>query len=176
VTPEQKAELDKQHAEMKAKADGGTTQMTAVIATGPGADNVSMTACLAHPTHQLTDQVLSSLRSVRTRSRSVLRGVVTGHYRMVGGLPPGLPRPVQGTIWAYAGRLTFADLKTAKPTAHVNTDIAGRYKLSLEPGEYTLFGALGISRSAQRRGCGVPTTIKVSPSSDTRSAIWCSVP
>jgi hypothetical protein len=25
VTPEQKAELDKQHAEMKAKAEGGTT-------------------------------------------------------------------------------------------------------------------------------------------------------
>ncbi len=25
VTPEQKAELDKQHAEMKAKTDGGTT-------------------------------------------------------------------------------------------------------------------------------------------------------
>jgi hypothetical protein len=158
------------------EADGGTTQMTAVIVTGPGADNVAMTACLAHPTQQLTDQVRTSLRSVRARNGAVARGVVTGQYRIVGGPAPGLPRPVQGTIWAYPGRLTIAELKTAKPIAQINTDAAGRYQIALAPGEYTLFAALGVSRSVQRRGCGTPTTITVHPSGNTRSAMVCSVP
>lgn len=48
------------------KTDGGTVSITATIATGPAADSISMSACLARPSHALRSQVIRSLRSVRT--------------------------------------------------------------------------------------------------------------
>lgn len=46
------------------RTDGGTLLMTATIATGPAADNISMSACLARPSSALRKNVLRSLRSV----------------------------------------------------------------------------------------------------------------
>ena len=157
-------------------ADGGTNLITATVATGPGADNLAMRACLAHPSRQLVDRVLASLRSLRVRSGASAPGIVVGQYRMSGGPAPGLNRPVPGTIWAYPGRLTLADIKTATASIHVNTDAVGRFRLSLSPGEYTILGALGLSRSVQRRGCGAPTSVDVRAAIVHRLTLWCSVP
>lgn len=103
-------------------------------------------------------------------------GVVAGRYQLVGGPAPGLARPQQGTIWAFAGKLNLSKLEHTTAVVHVRTDRSGNFKLSLTPGEYTLIGALGLSGSVHSRGCGVPTFVHVKASVHTAADLVCSVP
>jgi hypothetical protein len=48
------------------QADGGTVAIHATIATGPGANNLQMSACLSHPSAEQRQQVMRSLRSLRS--------------------------------------------------------------------------------------------------------------
>lgn len=105
------------------------------------------------------------------------RGTVEGQYRLAGGPAPGLPRPQLGTIWAYAGKVSLADMRHAKPTRSTQTDRQGHYNLRLKPGEYTLLGALGVvGVSFEKNSCGLPVVIHVRPSQNSKVDLLCSVP
>jgi hypothetical protein len=60
-----RAKIDTAPAHGVCKQDGGTLAITATIAQGSGAANMSMSACLSHPSAALRNQLLRSLRSVR---------------------------------------------------------------------------------------------------------------
>jgi hypothetical protein len=57
-------------------------------------------------------------------------GTLTGHLRMVGGPPPGIDRPVPGTV-------TISDGSTTRQQP-VSDD--GAYAVDLPPGNYTVVG------------------------------------
>lgn len=102
-------------------------------------------------------------------------GLVVGQYSIVGGPAPGLERPLPGTVWAYAGRFSWPDVVKANPAAHVNTDEAGRFQLSLPPGKYTIV-ATGVSNSPKHRGCTEPVTVEVRASTRRQIKLVCDVP
>ncbi len=101
-------------------------------------------------------------------------GTVVGEYRLVGGPAPGVNEPYPGTIWAYTGSIGWARAKDARAFAHVSTDAAGRFSMSLPPGRYTLLGAGGGSLDSS--GCGSPTVVDVLASARVVAHLWCSVP
>ena len=74
-------------------------------------------------------------------SHPTTEGTLDGDYRIVGGPAPGINKPYQGTVWAFAGNLDWAHVREARPIARVSTDTAGRFTMSLSPGRYTLIGA-----------------------------------
>jgi hypothetical protein len=104
------------------------------------------------------------------------QGAVVGQYRLVGGPAPGVNEPEAGTIWAYAGFIGMQHLVRTKAVEHVNTDSTGHFTLRLEPGDYTLLGAQGISRSVKRSGCGVAVHVTVTASTRSTVQLACSVP
>ena len=92
-------------------------------------------------------------------------GSVVGDYRIVGGPAPGVNQPVQGTIWAFRGRVTWDDALHSTAAAHAGTDSGGRFDLRLPVGEFTLFGSQGNPSSALgREGCGPPSVVDVQAS------------
>lgn len=103
-------------------------------------------------------------------------GTVAGTYRLTGGPSPGVNRAEPGTVWAYAGRVTLSQMLTIQAVAHVNTNAAGRYALTLRPGQYTLLGAQGLSHSVKADGCGAPVVVRVRASTRTSVDLVCSVP
>ena len=107
-------------------------------------------------------------------SQSATEGALEGDYRIVGGPAPGIDKPYQGTVWAFAGNLDWAHAQEARPIAQVSTDTAGRFTMSLSPGRYTLFGAGGPSLT--KDGCGAPVVVSVGASSPATAHLVCSVP
>lgn len=103
-------------------------------------------------------------------------GTVAGQYRLVGGPAPGVNQPEPATIWAFAGHVDLSQMSQAKVTAHTNTDASGHFTLSLNPGEYTLFGSQGLSSSVATDGCGAPVDVEVKASARTSVDLVCSVP
>jgi len=106
-------------------------------------------------------------------SQPTTEGALDGDYRIVGGPAPGIDKPYQGTVWAFAGNLDWAHVQEARPIAHVSTDTAGRFTMSLPPGGYTLFGA---GSSLTEDGCGAPVVVNIGAASRATAHLVCSVP
>lgn len=110
-------------------------------------------------------------------SGAASRGTVEGQYQLVGGPAPGLPRPQSGTIWAYTGNVSLAEMARTKAKQSIRTDRQGNFELRLKPGEYTLLGGLeGAGGSVQSSGCGSPVEVHVRPAKTSKVKLVCSVP
>lgn len=100
-------------------------------------------------------------------------GTINGDYRIVGGPSPGIDKPYQGTVWAFAGALDWQHVPGIQPIAKVSTDTAGRFTMLLPPGRYTLFGA---GSSLTEDGCGAPVMVTIEGPSPVTVHLVCSVP
>jgi hypothetical protein len=61
-----RAKIATTRATWMCKTDGGTASMTATIAVDRSTNNITMLACLSHPSPVLRAQVVKSLRSLRS--------------------------------------------------------------------------------------------------------------
>ena len=63
-------------------------------------------------------------------SQTPANGTITGHLRQVGGAPPGVNRPVPGTVTITGGTVT-KDLQVGQD---------GSYTVEVPPGTYSVVG------------------------------------
>lgn len=94
------------------------------------------------------------------------RQTVPGTFERVGGLAPGAPHPLPGTITA---RTTTGETFTA------TADDKGHFKLSLPPGSYRVTGRSPLVQSGQMV-CAASAELRVThrPSSGTVTVV-CSI-
>jgi len=96
-----------------------------------------------------------------------LSTLVTGVLQMVGGPPPGAPRPLAGDVTIYRGKDS-----TGSQVAAVRTDAKGRFRVDLSPGTFFF---VGHSSSVPGMLCTTdgPITLASGPAS---VAVVCNVP